>query len=82
MKSIHPIFPLLLVLILCIPLRTPAKVVYVAQDASGSRTGEDWQNAFTTIIAGLTASASGDEVWGKRFFSWDPFARDHAIRET
>ena len=40
-----------------------AKVIYVDMDASGNGTGTDWTNACTTISAGLTASASGDDIW-------------------
>ena len=39
--------------------------VYVAFDATGDDSGADWQNACTTISAGLTTSASGDEIWVK-----------------
>jgi len=43
----------------------PAKVVYVAQDATGDGSGSSWENACTNITAGLAASASGDEIWVK-----------------
>ena len=43
----------------------PAKVVYVSQGATGSGSGSSWENACTTITAGLAASASGDEIWVK-----------------
>lgn len=43
----------------------PAKVIFVAQDAIGDGSGSSWENACRTITAGLTTSASGDEVWIK-----------------
>ena len=42
-----------------------AGVVYVDQNATGAQDGSRWEDAFTTITAGLAASASGDEVWVK-----------------
>ena len=42
-----------------------AGVVYVDQHATGAQHGSSWKDAFTTITAGLTASASGNEVWVK-----------------
>ncbi len=43
----------------------PAKVVYVSQDAAGDGSGTSWENARTTVTAGLAGSASGDEIWVK-----------------
>jgi len=42
-----------------------AKIIHVAGDATGSGDGSSWQDAFTTLAAGLAASASGDEIWVK-----------------
>jgi hypothetical protein len=41
-----------------------AATLYVAQDGDGT-SGLTWETAFTTVSAGLAASASGDEVWVK-----------------
>jgi len=42
-----------------------AAVIYIDQNAAGAQDGSSWANAFTTITAGLAASASSDEVWVK-----------------
>ena len=44
---------------------TSAAVIYVDQDALGTEDGTRWEDAFTSITAGLTASASGDDIWVK-----------------
>ena len=53
----------------------PAKIVYVAQDATGDGSGASWHNACTTITAGLETAQWGDEVWVK------PTAQPFVIRE-
>jgi hypothetical protein len=37
--------------------------VYVRSGASGSGTGADWANAYTTLSAALAAKAAGDNFW-------------------
>jgi hypothetical protein len=41
-----------------------AATLYVSKDGDGT-SGLTWETAFTTVSAGLTASASGDEIWVK-----------------
>ncbi len=41
----------------------PARVLYVNPTGIPDGTGARWETAFNTIAAGLTAAASGDEVW-------------------
>jgi len=41
-----------------------AATLYVAQDGDGTD-GLTWETAFTTVSAGLAASASGDHIWVK-----------------
>ena len=40
-----------------------AAVHYVKADATGSKTGLSWANAYTDLQAGLTSAVSGDEIW-------------------
>ena len=50
-------------LILGIAESSLGKVVHVSPNAPGDGSGTSWENACTSISAGVTASASGDEVW-------------------
>jgi hypothetical protein len=49
------------------PCSLPAQgnVVFVDRSATGLGNGRDWENAFTTIQAGVDAAAPGMEVWVK-----------------
>ncbi|MFH1740369.1 MAG: DUF1565 domain-containing protein [bacterium] len=51
--------------VVCGSQPTFAKVVYVSLNAAGDGSGSSWENACTSVSAGMTASASGDEVWVK-----------------
>lgn len=53
------------------PSDTPTEVVesttviHVAWDAEGDGSGSDWENGCRSLTAGLTFSATGDEIWVK-----------------
>jgi hypothetical protein len=40
-----------------------AKTVYVTPTGSNSNSGASWAQAKQTVVAGLTAAVSGDQVW-------------------
>ncbi|WEK18236.1 MAG: Ig-like domain-containing protein [Candidatus Pedobacter colombiensis] len=39
---------------------------YVSATATGAETGTSWQDAFTTLTAAITKSATGNEIWVAR----------------
>ena len=51
-------------LLVLVPCAAQSKVVYVNKNASGAtHDGATWATAFLTVQEGVTAAASGDEVW-------------------
>lgn len=38
-------------------------IIYVDADAQGSETGTNWQNAYNSIVEGLTNAQPGDQIW-------------------
>ena len=66
MKTTPKFFQLLLTAALLLSsLPLSAKVIHVAKQPGPPGDGSSWQGAFKMISAGLTASASGDEIWVK-----------------
>ncbi len=59
-------FVILVLLLVALGTARPS-VFYVSRDATGANTGLSWQDAFTTIQAGIDAadSAGGGDVWVK-----------------
>lgn len=39
------------------------KVIYVSELASGLKTGDSWQNAFSNLSDAINASKAGDSIW-------------------
>ena len=45
------------------PASPSAAIIYVDADATGSASGLDWTDAYTTVQDALAAATSGDEIW-------------------
>jgi len=43
-----------------------AQIIYVKHDATGTNTGNSWENAFTSLQSALGIAVSGDQIWVAR----------------
>ena len=59
MKSLQ----LILLVLFCLNLNSQAERIFVNADASGTKNGTSWQNAFPDLQNAIGKAKAGDEIW-------------------